>query len=288
MTSEPYGTPPAPPDPPELPPGVDPPARRGLRGSVPRWPWWYSIAAFFAALAATTLAGGLVLGVAIGLGADPEEPGAALSLASGVLQYAIFTVTAIGFAYLTTRPRPWHFGFRRTRLWRAVGLTLLGFAIFFTVSVAYGLLVTPEEQSTLEVLGAEESTLSLIAAGIMVIAIAPVAEELFFRGFFYGALRSSLPVWAAAVVAGGLFGLSHVTTGVEAVPVLFAFGVILCLLYEYTGSLYPPIALHAVNNMLAYAMGTEAVLLSLGLGAATLAGCLLAPRLTPRTAAATA
>ena len=40
-------------------------------------------------------------------------------------------------------------------------------------------------------LGADEGTLGRIAAGFMVICIAPVAEEFFFRGFFYRALRGA-------------------------------------------------------------------------------------------------
>ena len=45
-----------------------------------------------------------------------------------------------------------------------------------------------------EDLGADESTLALVAAGIVVIVVAPIAEEFFFRGFFYRALRSRMGI----------------------------------------------------------------------------------------------
>ena len=45
-----------------------------------------------------------------------------------------------------------------------------------------------------EDLGADEGTFGLIAAGFMVICVAPFAEEFFFRGFFYRALRSRFSI----------------------------------------------------------------------------------------------
>ena len=69
-------------------------------------------------------------------------------------------------------------------------------------------------------------------------------------------------------------------------PSLTVLGIIFCLIYERTGSLYPVIALHAFNNMIAYIVGTDAVALSLSLGAAMIAACFLLPRLAWRGAPA--
>ena len=88
------------------------------------------------------------------------------------------------------------------------------------------------------------------------------------------------------VIAGLIFGLIHLPSGPEAVPSLAVLGVVFCLVYERTGSLYPVIALHAFNNMIAYMVGTEAFALSAALGAAMIAACLLVPRLAWRTAPA--
>ena len=52
-------------------------------------------------------------------------------------------------------------------------------------------MVQPDaEQTVAQDLGADEGTFGMIAAGFMVVCVAPVAEEFFFRGFFYRALRS--------------------------------------------------------------------------------------------------
>ena len=78
--------------------------------------------------------------------------------------------------------------------------------------ILYSALLTPEgDQTVTEDLGADESTLALVAAGFVVIVVAPVAEEFFFRGFFYRALRSRLGVLSAAAIDGLVFGLIHFT-----------------------------------------------------------------------------
>jgi len=278
MTATPEAPHPPPPANPELPEGVE---------REPRWPWWFSLAGFGIALGVTLVLGALIGVVAVVLGGDLDETSPAVTIGGAVVQYVAFIGAAVGLAYLRLPPRAWHFGFRRTRFWPALGWSALAFVSFFVLSAIYAVAIgVDEEQTTLDDLGADESTLSLVIAAVLIIVIAPVAEEFFFRGFFYRSLRTSLPTWGAALIAGGLFGLTHVFTGVYAVPPLILFGILLCLLYEQTGSLYPPIALHAFNNTLSFLLGTEAVALSLALGAVTIAGCILVPRYAWRTAPA--
>jgi membrane protease YdiL (CAAX protease family) len=139
-----------------------------------------------------------------------------------------------------------------------------------------------------EDLGADDSTLALVAAGFVVIVVAPVAEEFFFRGFFYRALRTRLGVLAAAGVDGAVFGLIHFTGAetLELLPILAVLGFMFCLVYERTGTLYTTIGLHAFNNAIAYGFDADAAGVALVLGPLMLAGCMLAPRFLhpPRTA----
>jgi uncharacterized protein len=270
---------PAPPDPPELPEGVE-------RG--PRWPAWYSIVGFVAGLLGTVLLGAIFGLVATLLGADVEGSSSLVVVGGTLLQYVAFTAAAVGFAFITLRPRAWHFGFRRTRFWWAVLWGFVGFVTIFLFTAVYSAILRPEDQNTLDTLGVDEGQGALFAAAALVIVVAPIAEEFFFRGFFYRALRTSLPIWAAVLIDGLLFGSIHFTSGVEAVPPLIVIGIVFCLLFEVTGSLYPPIALHAVNNMLAFMVGTEEVLLSLALGLGTVAACMIVPRVAWRAAPAAA
>jgi membrane protease YdiL (CAAX protease family) len=162
-----------------------------------------------------------------------------------------------------------------------VGATFLQGVIFIGTAVL--VTVQPDaEQTVVEDLGADESTLGLIAAGFMVICVAPVAEEFFFRGFFYRALRSRWSVPVAALIDGLLFGVIHFDfSGADAlliVPPLAALGFMFCLVLERTGSLYPVIALHAFNNAIAYGAAVEDASVSLVLGPVMLAACALVPR----------
>jgi uncharacterized protein len=112
--------------------------------------------------------------------------------------------------------------------------------------------------------------------------VAPVAEEFFFRGFFYRALRSRYTVLVAALIDGLLFGVIHWDfSSAEAlliVPPLAALGFIFCLVYEKTGSIYPTIALHALNNAIAFGVTVEDPWPSIVFGALVLLGCALVPR----------
>ena len=66
--------------------------------------------------------------------------------------------------------------------------------------------------------------------------IAPIVEEFFFRGFFFGALRNWHGVWPAALITGVVFGCIHVGSAPIGFLVPLAFlGFILCLVYAEDG-----------------------------------------------------
>ena len=87
-------------------------------------------------------------------------------------------------------------------------------------------------------LGATHSTAALVAAAVFVCAIAPMAEEFFFRGFIFGGLRN-IPLrigrfdgspWLAAVITGILFGLAHTGSASSKYLIPLGFlGFVLCL-----------------------------------------------------------
>lgn len=86
---------------------------------------------------------------------------------------------------------------------------------------------------------------------LLIVIAAPISEEVCFRGFLFGGLRERWPRIVAALASGLIFGGLHATTGVSAVPPLIFFGFILALLYEKTGSIWPGILLHMLNNSVA-------------------------------------
>jgi membrane protease YdiL (CAAX protease family) len=258
---------PTPPQPPREPA----PAEAG----PPQWPAWYAGVGFLVALVATLVVVGIVA-AATGATSDDEDP--TFTIIATFLQALIFIGTAVLFASFVRKPRPEDFGLRPTRFWPAVGWAALGIAGFYLAVGIYSAIVQPDaEQTVAQDLGAESGTFGMIAAGFMVICVAPVAEEFFFRGFFYRALRTRWPVLTAAGIDGLLFGVIHYDfSGADALlilPPLAALGFIFCLVYERTGSIYPVIALHAMNNAIAFGVTVDDAAVSLILGPLMLLAC---------------
>jgi membrane protease YdiL (CAAX protease family) len=85
--------------------------------------------------------------------------------------------------------------------------------------------------------------------------LAPIGEELLFRGILQSSLARVLPArygslrhrWAAVIVVGVIFGAMHSPTP-QHIPALIAFGLILGFLYERTGSLRVTILVHMLFN----------------------------------------
>ncbi len=102
------------------------------------------------------------------------------------------------------------------------------------------------------------TTISISLAVLSLVVIAPIVEEIVFRGLLFGALAARLGVVASALVTALLFGAVHGD------PVLFpslaAMGFITALAYAATGNLWVAITLHALNNALgaAFLLATSA------------------------------
>lgn len=93
------------------------------------------------------------------------------------------------------------------------------------------------------------SPIGLAALVLVVGVLAPLGEEIFFRGFAHRVFRARFGLLAGSVASAALFALIHVSP-VGLYPI-FLIGLVLAYLYERTGSLAAPFALHAVNNSFA-------------------------------------
>jgi membrane protease YdiL (CAAX protease family) len=219
---------------------------------------------------------GLVLSIS---GEDVDDTPAWLDLTTAVILQSTLIGGALLAAHLVKPLHPWQFALRPAPFWRSVGWAALGMIVFYVLAAIWVTIAGDPDQSTAEDVGADESDLALVAAGFLFIFVAPVVEEVFFRGFFYGSLRTRLGVALSALLCGGVFGVIHAGSGIEAVPILIALGIIFCLVREKTGSLYPCIAMHAVNNTFAYIGQADAAPeVAAAFGATMLAACALVPR----------
>jgi membrane protease YdiL (CAAX protease family) len=262
--------------PPELPEGA---------ARFPRWPAWYGPVGLVCAFVIATLAYLIVKSIAVAGGADPDHDSHTVTLLAVIFQDVILVATAVGLASLTRKPKPWHFGLRRARFWPTVGWAGLGLLTFYVCAAAYAAAVHPHgQQKVAEDLGAKNgSTLAIAAAAFAVIVIAPACEEMFFRGFFYRALRTRMGVAAAALIDGVVFGAIHAAgSPATLLPILALLGVIFCLVYERTGTIFATIALHSINNTISYAATVhDGGVAAAVFGVCTLTACVLVPRALP-------
>jgi membrane protease YdiL (CAAX protease family) len=240
-----------PPQPPPFPRSPEPPPVAGDDPDAPPpFPWW---APFLSGIAIFIGLGILVaiVGVAAGWAADdiPDR----FVLFATLAQDGLLIVAALLVARLTSRRPAWDLGLRRFKLSRGLLLAGGAFLAFFVFLVVWQAVLSIKQSDDLaQELGARDSTFNLVFVAILVALVAPIAEELFFRGFLFGALRGPIGWIPAAVVTGIVFGIIHAggTDAVFLVP-LAVLGFLLCVLYRRSGSLLPGMGVHAFNNALA-------------------------------------
>lgn len=85
-------------------------------------------------------------------------------------------------------------------------------------------------------------------AATLAVLLAPVAEEVFFRGFLQSMLRRYAGPWPAVIIASCIFAGMHVTAEPLSVAPLVVLGVALGYSYERTGRLLAPILMHCLFN----------------------------------------
>lgn len=88
---------------------------------------------------------------------------------------------------------------------------------------------------------------------LLAVVVAPVTEELLFRGWIYTSLRYRFGLWTAVIASSAVFALAHYEDTHIYALVVFPIGLALAALRERTGSIKAPILLHALNNFAAVA-----------------------------------
>ncbi len=172
--------------------------------------------------------------------------------------YIITLSLAIGVPYLVNRRRVnlADVGFTRLPSWTDIFLTPAAMIVYFVLSVTLIMLATnvlpgfdvnqPQDIGFKQITAGYE----YILAFTTLVVIAPIAEETLFRGYLYGKLKNFVPFWVAILITSVLFGFIHGDWNLAVDT--FALSVILCLLREYTGSIWASILLHMAKNGLAF------------------------------------
>ncbi|HEY3374548.1 MAG TPA: type II CAAX endopeptidase family protein [Candidatus Aquicultor sp.] len=168
--------------------------------------------------------------------------------------YALLVILLWYFAVHKRGATPAKLGFRPFDVPRGFGLAIAWFfltklftAVYAAVAQWLGIHGNQQALENLpQIFG--KSVFGFILAALLVAVVAPLVEELFFRGFVYPAFRQRWGVTAGVIASSVLFSLFHFNAFLF-IPIMF-IGIALAYLYETTGSLWPSIMLHALNNFL--------------------------------------
>lgn len=150
--------------------------------------------------------------------------------------------------------------------WKAMGWTkapgresirwvVLFYPLVFSFTFGYNALLkalhfAQPSQQVATFLSPDKPLLMRIFAILLVLLAAPILEEILYRGVLFSALRKHISMHNAAWVSGAIFGLAHMEP-MTAIPLGF-LGYLLAVAYAQSRSLWLPIGLHAINNLLAF------------------------------------
>lgn len=195
-------------------------------------------------------------GAAQGNAAQPLTHAQDVSLAistliTSTLVEALFLIAPL---YYAIRRRPpdtsaWAgvhaLGLRGFSLGRALVLFAGGIVVVYAFSALYDQLHVQTNADAL----AQQATrapLTTMATLLVAVVVAPVCEEIFFRGYVFPAFAQKMPIWGAVIVTALIFGAAHADVG-SFVP-LVVIGMVLAVLRWQSGSLWPGMIFHALNN----------------------------------------
>lgn len=133
---------------------------------------------------------------------------------------------------------------------------VVGYGVYFLLSIVFlliaqsvipGFSVDQEQNVGFDQLG---SRFEYVMAFIALVVLAPIVEEVIFRGFLFTQVRKNLHFWWTALIVSIVFGLIHLqwNVGVD----VFALSLVLCYIREKTGTIWAGIGIHMLKNLLAY------------------------------------
>jgi membrane protease YdiL (CAAX protease family) len=192
------------------------------------------------------------------------DTGETVELSGGVLIFSlVFTlilqVIIFGIALLpllvTKRLDRRLWGPQRTSwsvVWIGLAVGVVTAIVAYTLNGIAAFLIgaeDPVEQQLLQDALTGGATLAIVA--LLAVVVAPLVEEVLFRGVLFRSLMDRTGVWVAAVLSSALFAIVHVEVVVSqpvALVGLFTVGLVLAIAYRIVGNLWIPIIGHAVFN----------------------------------------
>ena len=176
-------------------------------------------------------------------------------VAACIYVFAIIIVIGIPWVVRKYRTTTKDLGLNSWMSWADLLLAPAGFVIYLILSLiltslAMNLPFYDAEQVQDTGFAQLTQNYEYVLAFLTLVVIAPIAEEILFRGYLLGKLRKHIPTWIAILVTSILFGVIHLAwnVGVD----VFALSIVLCVLRIKTGRLWPAMLLHMMKNGIAF------------------------------------
>lgn len=149
------------------------------------------------------------------------------------------------------------FGFIKIGVWKTIKLVFSGYFLYLGIILIISLIILftnikipgfQIQEQILPIFG--DNLISLIIAGIVIIIIAPILEEIFFRGFILRSLSNKLGILLGSISSAAFFAIFHFQW--QSIIPIFILGLIINSLVIRSRSIVPAIFFHAFNNLIAF------------------------------------
>ena len=233
-------------------------------------PWAIGWVNFGIFLCAMVIAVFVVQQIGVSLILDPEADGAVLTPWIAVVAVLLLQLPMITVYYLARRFYPGHYAGRMSRVSlsfldsfkKAVPLFVMLLPVIWIATLVWsnilfglqsvGVVENVEQQELITLFEDGGDWLAIGLLVLMAVVLAPVVEEVIFRGCVYRFLKSQTTMLPAQVISGTVFAFMHANL-LSFVPLVIV-GVLLARVYEKTGSLAVAIWFHSFFNAFSLSM----------------------------------
>lgn len=120
-------------------------------------------------------------------------------------------------------------------------------AFFANLDILFGS-AYPDMEPLMDFTPTYYDTSSLVLEVITSIILAPIIEELLFRGVLFNRLKIRTGIVAAMIISSAIFAIGHEFGGITSA---FLFGICMCIIYLKTDNILMTMSIHFLNNLVA-------------------------------------
>lgn len=176
----------------------------------------------------------------------------------GVILIAISLVLMFLYAFIYHKQlkhvNHWNFNEKAKFNWQSVGIAVAGFIVIAISQFIIMRLLTKSSANQSEIGNILNNSGQVFLLNLVIIA--PISEELIFRGMFFNtffAKPTKFNLWAGGIIDGFLFGYIHAGLSIQ-ISSYWIMGIVFSLIYLYTKDIKYSILAHVLNNCLAAIM----------------------------------